>query len=462
MAQSINLGEGNVRKLLFKLAIPSITAQLINILYNIVDKIYIGHMDEIGQLALTGLGICLPLITIVMAFAALVAVGSASRASISLGRGDTNYAEKVLGNSLVLMVVISVVLTAAIQIFGRDILMFFGASEATISYAWDYMQIYSLGSMSVLVALGLNAFIACQGFTTISMLSVLIGAIANIILDPIFIFVFNLGVKGAAIATIISQTISVVWIVSFLLGKKTKIRLKPQNLKLSPSVILPCIALGLSPFIMQATESLINIVFNRQLYFYGGDLAVGAMTIIVSIMQFMFLPIQGLVQGAQPIMSFNYGAGNAERCKKAFKVLLTTCLIYSITFGASILTFPELFTSIFNNNIELVDFTSKAMRIYFCGTLIFGIQMACQNTFIAIGNAKVSIFLALLRKIILLIPLLYIMPLILTGNQLMAVFVAEPIADTISVITAGTTFFFSFRKSMANLEKSGKPLAKAV
>ena len=333
-------------------------------------------------------------------------------------------------------------------------LMVFGASENTINYALDYIKIYSLGTIFVQFTLGLNAFISAEGFAKISMFTVLIGAICNIILDPIFIFLFNMGVKGAALATIISQAISMIWTLSFLTGKKSTLRIKKEYLKLDKNIFLPSIALGLAPFIMQSTESLIAVCFNSSLLKYGNDLAVGSMTILTSVMQFAMLPLQGLTQGAQPVISFNYGAKNAKRVKDAFRILLISCVTYSTILWALAMLFPSAFVLIFNNKPELVAFASKALRIYMAVCLIFGIQVACQQTFIALGNAKTSLFLALLRKIILLIPLIYIMPHIYPGDKTTGVFMAEPVADLIAVTTTAIMFLFQFRKSMASLKNS--------
>ena len=325
------LGTAPIGKLLFKLAIPTVVAQIINMLYNIVDRIYIGHIPQEGSLALTGVGVCMPIIMIVTAFAALVSAGGAPRASIFMGKKDNNSAEKTLGNCFMLQIILSVILTVVLLIWSEDLLLVFGASKNTISYATAYMSIYAIGTVFVQLTLGMNAFITAQGFTKISMVSIIIGAVCNIILDPIFIFGFDMGVKGAALATILSQAVSCVWVISFLCGKKTIIKLKFSDLKLSSKIILPCVALGSATFIMQSSESVISVCFNSSLLRYGGDIAVGAMTILTSVMQFAMLPLQGIAQGAQPILSFNYGAKNSVRVKKTFKILLVTCLVYSVS-----------------------------------------------------------------------------------------------------------------------------------
>ena len=447
------LGTEKISKLLFKLAVPSVVAQLVNLLYNMVDRVYIGHMAEVGSLALTGVGVCMPVIMLVSAFACLVGMGGAPQVSICMGKKEYDKAEKIMGNCLIFLIAISIILTATFLIFGERLLMVFGASANTIGFAMDYMRIYVLGTIFVQLALGMNMFITCQGFTKVSMMSVVIGAVLNIILDPILIFVFDLGVKGAALATIISQAVSAVWVVSFLSGKKTGIKLKKKYFRIDFKVLAPCIGLGVSPFIMQATESVINVCFNSSLLKYGGDLAVGAMTVLATVMQFSMLPLQGLTQGAQPITSYNYGAGNPKRVKESFRLLLKVCLAYSMILWILIMLMPDKFVMMFNSNPNLVEYGSWAMRIYFAVSGIFGIQIACQQTFIAIGNAKTSLFLAILRKILLLIPLIYILPMFFE-NKAMAVYMAEPFADAIAVLTTAILFTRSFRKTINKMEKS--------
>ena len=446
------LGTEKISKLLFKLAVPSVVAQLVNLLYNMVDRVYIGHMAEVGSLALTGVGVCMPVIMLVSAFACLVGMGGAPQVSICMGKKEYDKAEKIMGNCLIFLIAISIILTATFLIFGERLLMVFGASANTIGFAMDYMRIYVLGTIFVQLALGMNMFITCQGFTKVSMMSVVIGAVLNIILDPILIFVFDLGVKGAALATIISQAVSAVWVVAFLAGKKTGIRLKKKYFKIDFKVLAPCIGLGVSPFIMQATESVINVCFNSSLLKYGGDLAVGAMTVLATVMQFSMLPLQGLTQGAQPITSYNYGAGNAKRVKESFSLLLKVCLAYSMLLWLLVMLMPDKFVMMFNSDPNMVEYGSWALRIYFAVSGIFGIQVACQQTFIAIGNAKTSLFLAILRKILLLIPLIYILPMFFE-NKAMAVYLAEPVADAIAVITTGILFIRSFRKTIKRMEE---------
>lgn len=440
-----DLGNDKISGLLFKLALPAILAQVINLLYNMVDRMYIGHIKDVGSAALTGVGVTMPVIMCISAFAALVSMGGSPRASIMMGKGDKDEAERILGNCTSMLIITAVILTVIIQFFGRDILMLFGASENTISYAWAYIQIYSLGTIFVQLALGLNAFINAQGFAQIGMITVVIGAICNIVLDPVFIFGLNMGVRGAALATILSQGISCVWILKFLMSDKTTLLLKRKNMRLQRKTIFPCIALGISPFIMQFTESILSICFNTSLLKYGGDLAVGSMTILSSIMQFSMLPIQGLTQGAQPIVGFNFGAKKIDRVKQTFRLLLLSCVIFTTCIWLICMFAPEIFIKIFTNDVELIEFTKWAVHIYMALCLIFGIQIACQQTFIALGNAKTSLFLACLRKIILLIPLIYILPCFF-NDKVMAVFLAEPVADFIAVTTTATLFYRQYRK----------------
>ena len=445
-----------VGKLLLKLALPTVAAQLINMLYNIVDRIYIGHIPGDGALALTGVGVCMPIILIVSAFAALVSNGGAPRASIFMGQQNMEKAEKTLSNCFIAQIIVSIVLTALLLLFNRPLLMMFGASENTISYAVDYMNIYAAGTIFVQLTLGMNAFITAQGFAKTAMLSVLIGAVCNIILDPVFIFAFGMGVRGAALATVISQAVSTVWVISFLMGKKTQLKIRKKYFPLEKNILLPSLSLGLATFIMQASESVINVCYNASLQNYGGDIAVGAMTILSSVMQFAMLPLQGLGQGAQPIISYNYGAGNRDRVKAAYFSLLKSSLFFSCLLWLSVEIFPSAFASMFTSDEALKAFTAPALRLYMAATFLFGIQIACQMTFTSIGNAKSSIIVAVMRKFVLLMPLILILPFIFTGDQTMAVYLAEPVADVIAVSFTAVLFFFQFRKVLARMEKVEK------
>ena len=445
------LGKEPLGKLLLRLAVPTVAAQLINMLYNIVDRIYIGHIPEVGALALTGVGVCMPLILIVSAFAALVGNGGAPRASISMGRGDKESAEKILGTCFAMQIVISVILTAVLLIWNKDFLLAFGASENTVEYGTSYMNIYSIGTVFVQLTLGMNAFITAQGFAKTGMLSVLIGAVANIILDPIFIFGFHMGVRGAAMATILSQALSCIWVLAFLFGKKTTLRIRWKNVNLKPDMVLPTLALGSSVFVMQSSESIISICFNSSLLKYGGDVAVGAMTILTSVMQFAMLPLQGLGQGAQPIISYNYGARNKERVRRAFYLLLKASMAYAAVLWGAVMLFPKLFAGMFTSDTVLLEFTGTALRVYLAAMFIFGIQLACQMTFMSLGNAQASIVVAVMRKFVLLIPLIYIVPAILRNNQTMAVYLAEPIADILAVCFTIVLFRREFKKALSKI-----------
>lgn len=449
------LGTAPIGKLLLKLSIPTVIAQLINMLYNVVDRIYIGHIPGEGSLALTGVGVCMPIIMIVTAFAALISSGGAPRASICMGKQDNKSAEQILGNCFSLQIVVSIVLTVVLLIWNKDLLMAFGASKNTLGYATDYMRIYALGTLFVQLTLGMNAFITAQGFTTTSMVSVLIGAICNITLDPVFIFVFNMGVKGAALATVLSQAISTIWVVVFLSGKKTQLHLRKKYMGLKPKVFLPCVALGLATFIMQASESVVTVCFNSSLLHYGGDIAVGAMTILTSVMQFAMLPLQGIAQGSQPIASYNYGAKNADRVKKTFRLLVITCLTYSTLLWATVQIIPKVFVSIFTSDAKLVAFTAPMLKIYLGGLFLFGIQIACQITFTSLGKAVNSIIVAVVRKFVLLLPLIYIMPHIVS-NPTIGVYMAEPIADIIAVLFTSVLFTFQFKKALTQIRNSNE------
>lgn len=457
-----DLGSGSVGRLLFKLAVPAIVAQVINVLYNMVDRMYIGHLPEIGETALTGVGVCFPLITAISAFAALVSMGGAPRASIFLGRGDKETAEKILGNCATALIVVGVALTAVFFAFGYQLLGLFGASADTIGYAWQYFSIYLVGTIFVQASLGLNAFINAQGYTMVGMLTVVIGAVLNIILDPILMFGFDMGVAGAALATIISQAVSAAFTVWFLCSKRSYLRLKASNLRLVGKILWPSIALGLSPFVMQLTESVISICFNTQLQIYGGDIAVGAMTILSSVMQFAMLPLQGLTQGAQPITSFNFGAGKMDRVVKAFRILLISCLTYATALWAICEFAPQLVIGIFTPaDGTLGVYTRSALRIYMAASLLFGAQIACQQTFVALGKAGISLFLAVLRKIILLVPLIFLLPRVLPIAQDTAVFLAEPAADTLAVITTCTMFGIVFGGMVKKWKQEQKAKAGA-
>lgn len=447
-----DFASGKISKLMFSMALPAITAQIINLLYNIVDRMYIGHIADIGATALTGIGVTFPIITLITAFSSLVGMGGAARAAIFMGRQEKDRAEEILGNCCAALLVISVTLTGLILLFCKPLLLAFGASADTIGYATGYLRIYTCGTIFVQTVMGLNMFITSQGFAQVGMKTTIIGAVINIVLDPILIFGFNMGVQGAALATILSQAVSALWVLCFLCGKKTTLRIKRKYFRLRGSIIGPVLALGSSPFIMQSTESLLSICFNTQLQRYGGDLAVGAMAILASVMQFGMLPMMGLTQGAQPIISYNYGAGNVKRVKKAFRLLLRCALLFTFVLWSACMLVPGLFVGIFSSDPALREISVWALRIYMGTFLFFGAQIACQQTFIALGQAGVSLFLALLRKVILLIPLIFLLPLFFE-DKVFAVFFAEPVADFIAVVVTVTMFLLRFKKILSQMEE---------
>lgn len=444
MNKEVDLGNGKVSKLLLTLALPAIASQIVNLLYNLVDRMYIGHIANVGDIALTGVGVSFPIIMIISACAFLFGAGGAPRASIFMGKKDNDTAENILGNCFISLIIASIVLTLTISIFKEPLLYLFGASENTIGYALDYIGIYALGTIFVQLTLGMNVFISTQGFSKVSMMTVMIGAVTNIILDPIFIFGLNMGVKGAALATIISQAVSAIWTIRFLTGNKTVLRIKPQYFKLKKNIMFPCIALGVAPFAMQATESILVLCFNSSLLQYGGDIAVGTMTILSSAMQFALLPLQGITQGGQPIISYNFGARKIDRVKQAFKYQTIACVSYVIVIFALVMLAPQAFVMVFTDKVELMAMATWAIRIYMFMVILMGVQVSCQQTFIALGNAKVSMFLAIFRKIIVLIPLIYILPMFIS-DKVFAVFLAEPVADFIAVSVTIIMFIREYR-----------------
>ncbi|HBY3477487.1 TPA: MATE family efflux transporter [Clostridioides difficile] len=436
-----NLGSESVGKLLFKLATPAIIAQIVNVLYNIVDRIFIGRMEN-GEVAMAGVGVAFPIIIIITACSYLIGMGGGPLAAIKMGEQNNDEAEKIMSNSFSVLVILAILLTIGFKIGKEPLLWMFGASESTIGYSMDYLNIYLIGTVFVQISMGMNTFINTQGFATTGMMTVAIGALINIILDPIFIFGFNMGVKGAALATIIAQGVSAIWVLMFLFGKKSILKIKKKYMIPKVSIILPVLGLGISPFIMQSTESLVLIALNSKLQMYGGDLAVGSMAIMSSIMQILMLPNMGVTQGAQPIISYNYGSGQLDRVKKTFKLCLLSCFTYSTILWLLLMIFPAFFVSIFNKNPQLLSMTSWSIKIYFAGAFMFGIQIACQQTFLALGKATISLVLALLRKIVLLIPLIFILPTFF-NEKLFAVILAEPVADiTAATITAISFFIF--------------------
>lgn len=449
--KEIDLGKDSIGKLLFRLSLPAIIAQIVNVLYNIVDRIFIGRLPD-GEIAMAGVGIAFPIIIIITAFSSLIGMGGAPLAAIRMGEKDNDGAEKIMSNSFAMLIIIGLILTIGFFIFQEPMLWAFGASETTISFAKEYLGIYLIGTVFVQIALGMNPFINTQGFAKIGMGTVMIGAVINIVLDPIFIFVFDMGVSGAALATIIAQIGSAAWALQFLFGKKSVLKIRKKYLKPEIKVVLSIMALGVSPFVMQSTESLVLISLNNQLMMYGGDLAVGSMTIMSSINQIIMLPIMGLSQGAQPIISYNFGAKNIDRIRKTFKLLFVCAISYTIFMWGSLNIFPEAFVSIFNKKQEVIEMTSWSIKIFFGGIFLFGAQIACQQTFLALGQAKISLILALLRKIILLIPLIFILP-IFIDDKLKAVYLAEPIADILAALTTMICFRIFYKKILYQIDK---------
>ena len=442
-----DMGAGSVKKLMVKMAVPALVGQVVNLLYNIVDRIYIGHIPEIGGLALTGVGLFTPILMLITASAMLAGAGGAPRAAIAMGQGDKEKAEKIMGNCFTVLLLLAVLLTSVFYFSAPTLLRLFGASDATLPYAVTYGRIYILGCVSVLIVMGMNVFITTQGFASMSMLTTVIGAVINIILDPIFIFVLDMGVAGAACATVISQIVSAVWILLFLTGKKTILKLKVPNMKLEKQIILPCLALGISSFVMVSTESILSISFTSSLARFGGDVAVGAMTVLTSINQLITMPLSGICQGGQPLISYNYGAKKFDRVKEAFFCQFGVCVAYTTVFWAVLMLMPNVFAGIFTSDVALVDYTAWALRIFLACGFSVGFQISCQQAFMALGQAKISLVMALLRKVFLLIPLIFILPNFFQ-DKAFAVFFAEPVSDFIAASVTTFMFFRFFIKMM--------------
>ena len=446
-----DMGSGSVKRWMVKMAVPAVIGQVVNLLYNIVDRIYIGHISGIGGSALTGVGLFTPIVMLITAFAMRAGAGGAPRAAIAMGKGSREEAEKIMANCFTVLLILAVILTAVFSVFLPSLLRLFGASDVTLPYGTTYGRIYILGSIFVLTVMGMNPFLTTQGFSRMSMMTTVIGAGINIVLDPIFIFVLDLGVAGAALATVLSQAVSAVWILKFLTGKKTLLKLKPGNMTLERKIIAPCLGLGVSSFVMVSTESLLSISFTSSLSRYGGDVAVGAMTVLTSINQLIMMPMQGVCQGGQPLMSFNYGARKLNRVKEAFLCQFLTCVTYTAVFWSLLMLFPNAFAGIFTSDTALVEYTAWAIRVFLAGCFSVGFQISCQQAFMALGQAKTSLIMACLRKLILLIPLIFILPLFFE-NQAFAVFLAEPVSDILSAVVTTAVFARFFRKLM----KEGK------
>ena len=447
-----DMGSGSVKKLMVQLALPALVGQVVNLLYNIVDRIYIGHIPEIGGAALTGVGLFSPSVMLITAFAMLAGAGGAPRAAIAMGQKDKERAEKIVANCFSVLLIFSFVLTITLYAAAPALLRMFGASDNTLPYALAYGRIYILGSAAVLIVMGMNPFITTQGFAKISMMTTLIGAGINIVLDPIFIFLLTMGVKGAALATVISHMISAAWIRRFLTGEKTILKLKKKNMKPEKRIILPCLALGISSFVMISTESLLSVSFTSSLARYGGDVAVGAMTVMASLNQLITMPLQGVCQGGQPLISYNFGAGKMERVKEAFFCQFIACIAYTTVFWLLLQLFPGFFAGIFTSDQQLVSYTAWALRIFLACAFSIGFQISCQQAFMALSQAKISLLMACLRKIVLLIPLIFILPNFFS-DKVTAVFLAEPVSDFIAAAVTTTCFFVFFTKLMKNSEK---------
>ena len=454
MSNSIkqDMGTGSVKKLMVKMAVPALVGQIVNLLYNIVDRIYIGHIPEIGGAALTGVGLFTPILMLITAFAMLAGAGGAPRAAIAMGKGEKEEAEKILGNCFTVLLILALVLTVTLYVGAPALLRLFGASDATLPYALQYGRIYILGSVFVLIVMGMNVFITTQGFAQFSMLTTVIGAVTNIILDPILIFGFHMGVTGAAVATVISQAVSALWILRFLTGKRSILKLRMTHMSLRKRIILPCLGLGISSFVMLSTESILSISFTSSLAEYGGDVAVGAMTVLTSINQLITMPLSGICQGGQPLISYNYGAGKLNRVKEAFFCQFGVCVAYTTCFWGALMLFPNVFAGVFTSDTALVDYTAWALRVFLVCGFSVGFQISCQQAFMALGQAKISLFMACLRKLILLIPLIFILPHFFE-DQAFAVFLAEPVSDVIAAAATTIAFFTFFRKLMKHHEE---------
>ncbi|MDD7176729.1 MAG: MATE family efflux transporter [Lachnospiraceae bacterium] len=437
------LGSQPITSLMVRMAVPGIIAQLINILYSIIDRIYIGHIPGVGANALTGVGLTFPIITLVSAFAMIVGAGGAPLAAIALGKKDRDEAEKILGTGVFLLIGFALGIMAVFYIWKRPFLRMFGASDATIGYADTYISIYLIGTTFVLLYMGLNQYIIAQGKSVTAMLSVGIGAVLNLVLDPLFIFVFHLDVGGAAIATVISQTASALWVVWTLTNKNASLTLRACLIRPHKQEMKDILALGVSPFIMSSTESLISIVINRGLSIYGGDLYVGSFTIIQSIMQMIAAPVQGFTQGVQPIISYNYGAGDYDRVRGTYRRMIGVTFAFVSLATLCTILFPTVFAGMFTNERPLIELVGEVMPVFMLGMLVFGLQNGIQPTFVALGQAKISLFIAVLRKIILLIPLAIILP---YRFGVMGVYYAEPISDALSAATATTLFLLNINR----------------
>ncbi len=453
-AKENDFSRGEIWRVIMRMAVPMMLAELVNVLYSVVDRMYIGHMAGIGDLALTGLGITTPIVSLVTAFASLCGTGGGPLCSIYRGKGDTVQAEKIMGNTLTMILGIGLTLTVGLLLFMEPVLYAFGASQATFPYAYTYGMIYVCGTVFAMISLGMNYFINAQGFAKIGMLTVTVSAVVNIILDPIFIFVFKMGIAGAAIATVIAQGCSAVWVMRFLLGKRSLLKLRLANMRLEIATAAKILSLGLSGFVMKATTGLVQILYNVQLRRYGGDSFIGSMTIVNSIRDVLFMTFHGLTNGCQPVIGYNYGAKAYDRVRGAIRFTTLACGLYAFVCWVIVLLIPGPLTRIFNGEEELLRICIPAIRIFFSGFVFKACQMVGQCVFVALGRSGKAIFFSLLRKIIIVVPLLYLLP-VIPGLGAFGVFWSEPAADFICSIACYTTMYFTVYKAMDREHSSG-------
>lgn len=443
------LGTERMLPLVFKMALPAVAAQFVNLLYNIVDRVYIGHIPGIGTDALAGVGVTTSIVILISAFSAIVGAGGSPLAAIALGQNNRERAGKILGNGFILLILFTLLTSSVAYTFMKPILLFTGASENTLGYAVDYLSIYLLGTIFVEISTGLNAFINTQGRPAVAMCSVLIGAFINIVLDPIFIFWFDMGVKGAALATVISQACSAIWVLGFLFSRQASLPLEKRYMKLDRQIVFSMLALGVSPFIMASTESLVGFVLNSSLKGFG-DIYVSALTILQSAMQFASVPLTGFAQGFVPIVSYNYGHGNKQRVKDSFYIVLAIMFSFNLVLMLFMIFFPSTVASAFTSDENLIDTVRWVMPVFLGGMTIFGLQRTCQNMFVALGLAKISIFIALLRKVILLVPLALVLPHFV---GVIGVYAAEAISDATAAIVCTLLFAWQFPKILGRMKE---------
>lgn len=441
------LGTDPMLRLIFRMALPAVAAQFVNLLYAIVDRVYIGHIPGIGTDALAGVGVTMSIVILISSFSAIVGAGGAPLAAIALGQGNRERAGKILGNGFVLLLLFTVVTSSLAYLFMEPVLLLTGASEHTLGYAEDYLSVYLLGTLFVELSVGLNAFINTQGRPGIAMTSVLIGAAMNIVLDPVFIFGLDMGVKGAALATILSQACSAGWVLRFLFSRQASLPLERRYMKLDKGIVLSMLALGVSPFIMASTESLVGFVLNGSLKHFG-DIHVSALAILQSTMQFASVPLVGFAQGFVPVASYNYGHGYKDRVRSCFRISLITMFSFNFALMLLMICFPSVVASAFTDDEVLIGTVRCVMPVFLAGMTIFGLQRACQNMFVALGQARISIFIALLRKVILLIPLALLLPRFWGVN---GIYAAEAISDATAAVCCTLLFAWKFPKILSRI-----------